>query len=430
MIEKVHKNYFIMPITLENYMNVLVLGAGGAGISAVKAIRKANKNIDINIVSNENCLPYSLCSLPDLISDQISIAVLNRLDPVFFTKNNINFIIGKEAIKLDSSKKIVYLQNKFKNKSVKTLEFDKLLIAIGSKPIIPNIFGLNKKEVYIVSDLESCKSIIKGLKKAKKIAVIGGGFVGIEVAQAINLRKKEVYVIESLDQILANIFDKEIADIAKERLEKIGINFILNTTAKKIIGNNKVEGLELEDRTIDCDMVLLTVGVKPNIDFVKESKIKTNQGIIVNEFMETNIKDIFAAGDVAESFDCIYGKPGFKATWSNAVEQGHVAGLNIVGKKCKYPGFQSYNIVHINDIPFLSMGNVTNLPKNSTELVSKSSDSVRKVFIQNNKILGIEFYNDMTNSGHLFSLINKESDITGYNKKLLSNYFQYLENGN
>jgi NAD(P)H-nitrite reductase large subunit len=142
--------------------------------------------------------------------------------------------------------------------------------------------------------------------------------------------------------------------------------------------------------------------------------------------MESNIKDIFAAGDVAESFDCIYGKPGLKATWSNAVEQGHVAGLNIAGNKCKYAGFQSYNIVHINDIPFLSMGNITNLPKNYTELVSKSIDSIRKVFIQNNKILGIEFYGDMTNSGHLFSLINKESDIEGYNKKLLSNYFQYL----
>ena len=409
-------------------MNVLVLGAGGAGISAVQAIRSANKNIDITIVSNEDCLPYSLCSLPDFISDQISMEVLNRLDSDYFTKNNINFIMGKEAIKVNSSKKIVHLKNNSKNKTDETLGFDKLLIAIGSKPIIPKISGLNKKEVYIVSNLESCKSIVKGLKKAKKISVIGGGFVGIEIAQAINLIKKEVYVIESLDQILANIFDKEIADIAKEKLEKIGINFILNNTVKEIIDDDKVEGLKLEDGTLDCDMVLLTVGVKPNIQIVKDSNIKTNQGIIVNEFMETNIKDIFAAGDVAESFDCIYGKPGLKATWSNAVEQGHVAGLNIVGKKCKYPGFQSYNIVHINDIPFLSMGNVTNLPKNCTELISKGFNSIRKVFIQNNRVLGIEFYGDMTNSGQLFSLINKESNIKEYREKLLSNYFHYRWN--
>ena len=409
-------------------MNVLVLGAGGAGISAVQAIRSVNKIIDINLVSSEDCMPYSLCGLPDFLSGQISIEVLNRLDPDFFSKNNINIIFGKEAIKVDLSKKVVHLKNNTENKSDEKLKFDKLLIAIGSKPIIPKISGLNKKKVYIVSNLESCKSIIRGLKKAKKIAIIGGGFIGIECAQALRQRKKEIIVIEALDCILANMFDKELSTIAQDKLEELGINFILNNHVKDILGKNEVEGIKIKDRKIDCDMVLLATGFKPNVDIVKNSKIKINHGIIVNEFMETNIKDIFAAGDVAESFDYIYGKPGLKATWSNAVEQGHVAGLNIAGNKCRYSGFQSYNIIHINDKPFLSMGNNTNLPKNCTELVSRSIDSFRKVFIKNNKIFGLEFYGDMTNSGHLFSLINKETDISGYNKNLLSNYFQYFEN--
>jgi NAD(P)H-nitrite reductase large subunit len=408
-------------------MNVLVLGAGGAGISAVQAIRSVNKNIDVNLVSNEDCMPYSLCGLPDFLSGQISMEILNRLDSDFFSKNNINIMFGKEATKVDFSKKFVHLKNNTKNKSDEKLKFDKLLIAIGSKPIIPKISGLNKKKVYTVSNLESCKSIIRGLKKAKKIAIIGGGFIGIECAQALRQRKKEIIVIEALNRILANMFDKELSNIVQEKLEKLGINFILNNQVNDILGKNEVDGIKLKDRKIDCDMVILAAGFKPNVDIVKNSKIKINHGIIINEFMESNIKDIFAAGDVAESFDYIYGKPGLKATWSNAVEQGHVAGLNIAGNKCRYSGFQSYNIVHINDKPFLSMGNVSNLPKNCTELVSRSIDSFRKVFIQNNKILGLEFYGDMTNSGHLFSLINKESDIEGYNTKLLSNYFQYLE---
>lgn len=407
-------------------MKVLVLGAGGAGISAVQAIKSVDKKIDVKLVSTENCMPYSLCGLPDFLSGQISMKVLNRLDPDFFTKNNINLMFGNEAIKVDPSNKIVHL----KNNTDEILEFDRLLIAIGSKPIIPNISGLNKKQVNIVSNLESVKSIIKGLKKAEKIAVIGGGFIGIECAQALRQKKKEVIVIETLDRILANMFDEEISNIAQRKLEEIGINFILSNQVKEIIGKNGVEGLKLKDIKIDCDMVILAAGFQPNIDIVKNSKIKINQGIIVNEFMESNIKRIFAAGDVAESFDCINGKPGLKATWSNAVEQGHVAGLNIAGKKCKYPGFQSYNIVHISNIPFLSMGNVTNLPKNCSELVSKSIDSTRKVFIKDDRILGIELYGDLTNSGHLFSLINKESYIKGYNEKILSNYFQYCWNGN
>ena len=407
-------------------MNVLVLGAGGAGIGAVQAIKSVDKNIDINLVSTENCMPYSLCGLPDYLSGQSSMKVLDRLDTDFFKKNNINIMFGAEAIKVDPLKKIVHLKNNKKE----ILEFDKLLIAIGSKPIIPLISGLNKKQVFIVSNLESCKSIINGLKKAKKIAIIGGGFIGIECAQALKQRKKEIMVIETLDRILANMFDTEISSIAQEKLEEIGISFILNNQVIEIIGKNNVEGLKLKDGKLDCDMVLLAAGFRPNIEIVKDTKIKVNQGIIVNEFLESNVKDIFAAGDVAESFDCIYGEPGLKATWSNAVEQGHIAGVNIAGKICKYPGFQSYNIIHINDIPFLSMGNVINLPKNCSELTSKSIDSIRKVFIKNNRILGMEFYGDMSNSGHLFSLINKKADIKGYNDKILSNFFQYRWNSN
>ncbi len=411
-------------------MNVLVLGAGGAGISAVQAIRSVDKKIDINLVSKEEYMPYSLCGLPDFLSGKISMKVLSRLYADFFTENNINLIIGKEAIKVDPSRKIVHFKNNSTNDVNEMLEFDKLLIAIGSKPIVPSIPGLNKKQVYIVSNLESCKSIIKGLRKATKIAVIGGGFVGIECAQAMKEREKEVFVIETLDRILANMFDEEMSSIAQEMLESLGINFILGNQVKEIIGNNIVEGLKLTDGKIDCDMVLLTVGFRPNINLVRDSMIRVNQGIIVNDFMESNVKDIFAAGDVAESFDCIYGEPGLKATWSNAVEQGHVAGLNIAGKMCKYPGFQSYNIIHIHDVPFLSMGNVTNLPQNCSKLVLKGIDSMRKVFIQNDRILGIEFYGDVTNSGHLFSLLNKGSDIKEYNKKILPNYFQYRWNRN
>ena len=411
-------------------MNVLVLGSGGAGISAVQAIRSVDKKVDITLVSKEDYMPYSLCGLPDFISGKISMNVLNRLDTDFFTENNINLILRKEAIKVDPSKKFVHLKGNSKNDENEMLKFDKLLIAIGSKPIIPSIPGLNKKQVYIVSNLDSCKSIIKGLKKATKIAVIGSGFIGIEIAQALKQRKKKVFVIEILNRILANMFDKEISIIAQEKLEDIGINFILGNQVKEIIGSNGVEGLKLSNKKIDCDMVILTVGVRPALDIVRDSKIRVNQGIIVNEFMESNIKDIYAAGDVAESFDCVYGKRGLKATWSNAVEQGQVAGLNIAGRKCKYSGFQSYNIVHINDVPFLSMGNITNLPQNCLELVSRGINSMRKVFIKNDRILGMEFYGDMTNSGRLFSLINKGSDIKGLNEKILTNYFQYRWNEN
>ena len=280
-------------------MNVLVLGAGGAGISAIQAIRSVDKKIDRSLVSKEEYMPYSLCGLPDFLSGKISMKVLSRLDADFITENNINLILGKEAIKVDHSRKIVHFKNNSTNDVNEMLEFDKLLIAIGSKPIVPSIPGLNKKQVYIVSNLESCKSIIKGLRKATKIAVIGGGFVGIECAQALKEREKEVFVIETLDRILANMFDEEMSSIAQEMLESLGINFILGNQVKEIIGNDVVEGLKLTDGKIDCDMVLLTVGFRPNINLVRDSMIGVNQGIIVNDFMASNVKDIFAAGDIA-----------------------------------------------------------------------------------------------------------------------------------
>ncbi|UCF49606.1 MAG: NAD(P)/FAD-dependent oxidoreductase, partial [Thermoplasmatales archaeon] len=382
------------------------------------------------LVSKEENIPYSLCGLPDYLSGEIPFKTLALFEDDFFTKNNINLLLGKEAIKVDPSRKRVFLKNNSANDGSEMLEYDKLLIAIGSKPIVPNIPGLNKKNVYVLSNLKSCKNIINGLKKAKKIAVIGSGFVGIECAQALKNRGKEVFVIEILDHILANMFDEEISSIAQNMLENLGINFILGNQVKEIIGNETVEGLQLKNGKMDCDMVVFTIGFNPNIDLVKNSMISVNRGIIVNDFMESNTKGIYAAGDVAESFDCIYRKPGVKATWSNAVEQGHIAGLNIAGKRCKYLGYHSYNVIDINDVPFLSMGNVTNLPKNCSSVVSKGINSSRKVFIKNNRIVGIELYGDITNSGHLFSLINKASDIKGYNKYILSNNFQYRWNRN
>jgi len=411
-------------------MNVLILGAGGAGISAVKAIRSVDKNIEINLVSKERYMPYSLCGLPDFLSGVLSMNVLTRLEADFFKENNINLMLGKEVIKIDPSSKKVVLKNKFKNNINEILEFDKLLIAIGSKPIVPSLNGLNKKQVYILSDLESCKKIIKGLKKTKKIAVIGSGFVGIECAQALKHRGKDVFVIEIFDHILANMFDEEISNIAQKMLENFGINFILESQVKEIIGNNDVEGIKLSKGNIDCDMVIFTTGFKPAIDIIRDTIIKVNQGIIVDDFMQSNVKDIYAAGDIAESFDCICREQGLKATWSNAVEQGHIAGLNIAGKKCKYPGFQSYNIIDINDVPFVSMGNVINLPHNCSMLVVKGIESTRKIFIQNDRIIGMEFYGDITNSGHLFSLINKGTDIKRYYNKILSNYFRCRWDGN
>lgn len=400
-------------------MHYVIIGNGGAGTSALQTIRELDKSCDITIISREQYPTYSPCSLPNLLAGEIHKTTIFRFDKHFYKNYNAKFLKNSEAIQvLPKIKKIKLLNGK-------TIKFDKLLIATGSKPIIPNdIKGLDLDGVYIMGNLDSALGIISHINKGVHNAVIvGGGFIGIETATMLKKRGINVRIIEMLPNILSRMLDPDISEKVSEILKQHGIKLLLDEKLKSINGDKKIKSVSLKTKTINCDMVVIAIGVTPNISILKETNIRVNRGIIVDSTMQTNIKNIYAAGDVTEVKEQIEGKQGSYAIWPNAIEQGRIAGLNIVGKTTKYDGAEVINVLDVFDIPIVAIGS-TSAEIGKCKMIKRfTPSSYKKLLLKNNRIVGLQFVGSIRNVGVFYSLMKNASDISQIKERLLDENF-------
>jgi NADPH-dependent 2,4-dienoyl-CoA reductase/sulfur reductase-like enzyme len=307
----------------------------------------------------------------------------------------------------------------------KCIKFDRLLIAVGAKPITPKeIKGLDLEGVHVVGTLESALEIISHINKGvNQAVVIGGGFMGIEIANMLNIRGIKVTIVEKLPHILSRMIDSDMSEKVAEILKEHGIKLVLNNTVKSVNGKTAVKGVTLDKKRLTCDMVVLAIGVAPNVELVKGSGIKFNHGIIVDSKMQTNKKDIFAAGDIAEVREQIEGKQGSFAIWPNAIEQGRIAGLNIAGKNIKYDGAEVVNVLDVFDIPIVAMGRTSHMIGKCNVLSRFTPQASKKILIKNNKIVGLQFIGTIRNTGTFYSLMKKGSDVKDISDRLLDENF-------
>jgi NAD(P)H-nitrite reductase large subunit len=312
-----------------------------------------------------------------------------------------------------------------KLKNGKSINFDKLLIAAGAKPITPKgPKGLELFGVHIMGTLDSTLGILNDIKKGVKHAVVvGGGFMGIETAVMLKKKGLNVSIVEMLPHILMRMLDVDISRKVEEILKEHDINLLLNDTLKRIYGDKKVTGVSLDKTKLSCDMVVLAIGVRPNIELINGSGIKTNQGIIVDSTMQTNKKNIFAAGDIAEVREQIEGSIGSFAIWPNAIEQGRIAGLNMVGKHVKYDGAEIVNVLDIFNIPVVAMGR-TYKEIGKCNIISRFTPQYfKKILVKNNNIVGLQFIGTIRNVGTFYSLMKKRTDISSIKNRLLDDNF-------
>ena len=400
-------------------LQYVIIGNGGAGISALQTIRSFDNKSDITIISKEKYPAYSPCSLPNLIGGKINIPTILRFDKEFYKRFNVRFVKNTEILKILPDKKEVI---DYKGIPIK---YDKLLIATGAKPITPKeIERLNLNGVHIMGTLDSTLGIIDHIKKGvKKAVVVGGGFMGIETASMLKLNKIHVSIVEMLPHILSRMIDSDMSKKVEYILNKNGIKLLLNNTVKSMNGKKTVDSVTVENKKLPCDMVVLAIGVSPNIDIVKQTKIKTNKGIIVNSKMQTNKKDIFAAGDITEVIEQIEGNRGSFAIWPNAIEQGRIAGLNMIGKNIDYNGAEVVNVLDIFNTPIIAMGR-TSKEIGKCKIISRfTPQSSKKIILKNNKIVGLQFIGSIRNTGTFYSLMKRGSDVSDIIDRLLDDNF-------
>ena len=342
---------------------IVIIGCGAAGISALNTLSRLGIK-DVLVISSER--PYSKPLLPYYLSGEVS-----RRD-VFLSNKKI---LQDKVIRVNPRENTILLE---KNE---VIEYDQLLIATGAYPVKPKIDGIDKERVFTLNTLKDADEIIRHLKNVKKAVVIGAGFVGVSAAVALKKRNIDVSIVELKDRVLTDALDKDFAEIAREILERNGIEIFLGKSVSKILGDNAVEGVLVGDTEIECDIVVTSVGVKPNIEFLKNSGINIRTGIVVNERMQTNFKNVYAAGDCAETKDLITREYTINANWVNASIQGKVAARNIAGIRCTYDGSIRMNVIDIFGVPFVSIGYTSN----DYERLDNG-----KIFYKGEKIVGFQ----------------------------------------
>lgn len=405
----------------------VIIGTSAAGVSCAETIRSIDKTAEIVMLTDEPYPHiYCRCLLSYYIADEIPEEKLKYREDDFFEKNNIKVYFGKKVVAVDTEKNCVLLEDNTK------LEYDKLLIATGARSKMEEIPGVDKDGVYGLRTVDDAKKIIKKTTETNTAIILGGGLIGLKAAYALKKRGLEVTVVVKSPRILSQVVDETSAKLVQSYIEKNGIKILTGLQAKEICGDKKVEYVILEDgQKLNCGLVIIGKGVQPNIEFLQGSKIELGYGIKVNEYLQTNIENVYSAGDVAETNDLLLKGTTIYALWPNAVIQGKIAGVNMVKNNVKkYDGTIAMNSVEFFGLYIISCG-ITR-PKDIKEYefleVSNLQKNVYKKFvIKDNKLVGFVLVGDIEQAGVYNSLVRKKVDISSIKESLVQENFDFAK---
>jgi len=308
---------------------ILVIGAGPAGIVSAVTARKYYPDKKITIIKNvkNGCIP---CGIPYMFSS-LEKPEDNSLKTTGLKPRGIETVFD-EVSSIDAGGKVA------RTRGGGEYSYEKLVLAVGSEPIIPPIQGVDKKGVYpIHKDMDYLLEAVKKIKGKKEILVIGGGFIGVEFADEISrINGMGVTLVEMLPHILFNSFDEELSVLAEERLKRKGVNIITGVSVKELLGEKEVEQALLSDgRKINCESVILGIGARPSVKLARETGLEIGKcgGVLVDEYMRTSNRDIFAVGDCSCKREFFTRKAIPVMLASTATAEARIAGANLYSIK-------------------------------------------------------------------------------------------------
>jgi len=310
---------------MEKKVDVLVVGGGPAGIISAVTTHKYYPNKKIILIKSieKGCIP---CGIPYMFAS-LKTPDENAMSAAALKKNGVDVVID-EAVKIERKEKCIHTKNN------DIYHYEKLILAIGSKPILPPIPGIDKGGVFSIhKDMEYLKDVIEKVKSAKNISVLGGGFIGVEFADELSkIKGLKVYLVEMLPNLLANSFDPEFSRLAEERLVSKEVNILTGIRVKEFIGNEKVEQVILSNGgKLNIDYAILGIGAIPNTELAKAAGLDLGKGkgIWVDEYMRTIDPDIFAIGDCAGKRDFFTRRDIQILLASTACAEARIAGANL-----------------------------------------------------------------------------------------------------
>lgn len=389
-------------------MRYVIIGNSAAGIGAVQGIRELDKDGEITVISDEKYHTYSRPLISYLLKGAVTEENMKYRPESFYEDNNVTTIFGKKAVSIDKNKKLVFLDDG------NAVQYDKLLVATGSKPFVPDFKGLDKvKSKFTFMKLDDVKAIEKCVSENAKVLIVGAGLIGLKAAEALLHYTKDITVIDLSDRILPSILDSEASEIMQKHIENEGVKFILGASVERFSADSAA--LTNGDK-VDFDMVILAVGVRPNTELIEHAGGKADRGIVTDEKQAVvKLTDIYAAGDCTRSHDITADSEKIIAILPNAFMQGNVAGKNMAGGEAVYE-----NAFPMNAIGFMGLHIISAGTYSGDVYAEIEGEGYKKLFTEDNRLKGFILMGEkIANAGIYTSLIREQIPLDTVDFELL-----------
>ncbi len=376
----------------------VIIGGSVAAIGCVEGIRSVDKSGKIVLVSGEKCPAYCRPLISYYLQGKTDLKKMKYRPDEFYSQNNCE-VIYAEALKIDSITQTVALD------SGRNISYGFLCNATGSSPLVPPFSGLDTVEKkFSFMTQNDMLALEKGLKSDSDVLIIGAGLIGLKCAEGICERVKSVTVCDLAPHILSSILDETSASILQNKLEEYGVKFLLGDSVGKFERN---KAIMKSGKKVDFDVLILAVGVRANTALIKTCGGECDRGIIVDTSMKTSVNNIYAAGDCAQGYDASTGENRVIAILPNAYIQGRCAGINMAG------GHEIFDCaIPMNAIGFFGLHALTAGSYTGKILEQRSNNTVKRLFVQDERLVGFILIGDVDRSGIYTALIREKMPIT------------------
>jgi NAD(P)H-nitrite reductase large subunit len=403
----------------------VIVGGSAAGMAAAETIRTYDRRGSVRVLSEEVDAPYFRPMIPFLISRKKSAAEMFLQGRGPYQAQGIEMLLQTRAARIDSQADQLITDHGEK------IPYDRLLIATGSRPNIPaGISGLASKGVFALRTLEDARQAARRAEGTTQAVMLGGGLLNLKAAFALLERGIKVTLVVYSPEVLSQLMEPVDALLIRRALDQAGLRVLTGCSARHILSNDQgVAGVALDDgKELACQMVCIGKGVRPNTEWLDAGGIAVNRGVVVDKYTCTSSAHIYAAGDVAVTYDPITGEPMVTGLWTNAVEMGRCAGANMAGRPSVYGGtFGILNATQVARMPFVSMG-IVHTSGSEYEVHGKgTADAYRKLVFSpdGDRLVGALFVGDIANAGLYRLVIRERVKVNGIKRQMIDHRLHY-----
>lgn len=362
----------------------LIIGAGIAGATAAETIREHDSDGEITLISGEPELVYNRVLLPNYLKGRTPREKLFVKTPESLAAKNITVKAGTWVKAVGTANHIVTLD------SGEILSYDKLLIAAGGRPKKWNVPGADKTGVFHFQTIADTDAMLAYLPPVKTAAIVGAGFISLEFIDAFHYRQIETHLIMRGPYFWSKLMDEEQSQRLMSKIESLGVVIHPSQIVTQVMGEDKASGVKTEQGLeVRADLVGYGIGLDRYIEFLESADIKVNKGVAVNEYLESSVSGVYAAGDIAEYYDPTIAKTHIAGNWDNAQKQGKIAGLNMAGGKTEFHEVTFYSMT-VGGLFLATLGNTT-VSEADDIVVKKDETEYVKILLAKGRVIGAIF---------------------------------------